>query len=201
MPFPFRPDRADVLVQRPEEKAERRLHPAKHVGPEGRLQRIELQAPLAIQADQQLFLYYEELRKFVQQPVRVDQVDDSGLTLWVEPLAEAILAESRQSYRCPTLVEDIGATLGEESDCEVLDVSETGFAVHARTRHELGSRLPAQVHFEGHEAEGHVVVQSSRPKGSRWRYGLRVVGGELQQLMPRIALDVQRRQLRRRATS
>ena len=197
--FSFRPDRADILVQLPEEKAQRRLHPAKHAGSEGPLQRLELAAPLPIEAGQQLFVYYEELRKFVQQPARVEQVDETGLSLWIEPVAAPIAAESRQSYRCPTLVEDISATLGAEDDCEVLDVSETGFAVHARTRHELGTRLPAAIRFEGLESEGHVVVQSSRPRGSRWRYGLRVVAGELQAAMARISLDVQRRQLRRRA--
>jgi hypothetical protein len=197
--FQFRPDRADVLVQRPEEKAQRQLHPAKYLGPEGRLQRIELQEPLSIVSGQQLFVYYEELRKFMQQPARVEQVDDAGTTLWIETLADPILAESRQSYRCPTLVEDISSSLGDEENCEVLDVSETGFAVHAKTRHELGSRLPATVCFEGVACDGHVVVQSSRPKGSHWRYGLRVVGGDLQAAMARISLDVQRRQLRRRA--
>jgi hypothetical protein len=197
--FSFRPDRADILVQLPEEKAQRRLHPAKHTGSEGRLQRLELSAPLLVEAGQELFVYYEELRRFVQQPVRVDQLDETGLSIWIEPMAAAIPAESRQSYRCPTLVEDISATLGAEADCEVLDVSETGFAVHARTRHELGTRLPAAVRFEGLESEGHVIVQSSRARGSRWRYGLRVVGGELQEAIARISLDVQRRQLRRRS--
>lgn len=197
--FSFRPDRADILVQLPEEKTQRRLHPAKHAGFEGRLQRLELSSPLAIEAGQQLFVYYEEQRTFVQQPARVEQIDDAGLSLWIEPVAAPIAAESRQSYRCPTLVEDISATLGAEADCEVLDVSETGFAVHARTRHELGTRLPAAIRFEGLESEGHIVVQSCRPRGARWRYGVRVVAGELQAAMARISLDVQRRQLRRRA--
>jgi hypothetical protein len=197
--FSFRPDRADILVQLPDEQTQRRLHPAKHAGSEGPLQRLELTTPLSLEAGQQLFVYYEEQRKFVQQPARVDQVDESGLNIWVEPVAAAILAESRQSYRCPTLIEDISATLGAEADCEVLDVSETGFAVHARTRHELGTRLPASIRFEGQESEGHIVIQSSRPEGSRSRYGLRVVGGDLQGAMARISLDVQRRQLRRRS--
>ncbi len=198
--FSFRPDRADILVQLPEEKPQRRLHPAKHGGAEGRLQRLELASALPIEVGHELFVYYEEQRQFVQQPARVEQIDESGLSLWIALLAAPASAESRQSYRCSTLVEDIAATLGAEADCEVLDVSETGFAVHARTRHELDSRLPAAIRFEGLESEGHVIVQSSRPRGSRWRYGLRVVGGELQGVLPRISLDIQRRQLRRRAS-
>ena len=199
MTFSFRPDRADILVQLPEEKAQRRLHAAKHTGSEGRLQRLELSAPLPLEAGQHLVVYYEEQRTFVQQAARVEQVDEACISLWIEPVAAPIADESRQSYRCPTLVEDISATLGAEADCEVLDVSESGLAVHARTRHEVGTRLPAAVRFEGLESEGHVVVQSARPRGTRWRYGLSVVGGDLQAAMARIFLDVQRRQLRRRA--
>jgi len=200
---PFKPDGDEVFLQIPDQgtgtPAKRILHRAKHVGSgEGTLE-LELAEALELEADQHVFLYYEQRRKFMQQPARVILLS-APCSLEVETTADPILAESRQSYRCATLVEDIHIRLGSEPECEVTDVSQTGLAVLANTTYAPGSRIDATLCFEGEEIEGVLVVQSVYvPPGSRTRYGLRVVAGDLVAGLARVAMAIQRNQLRRRA--
>lgn len=195
----FKPDSDEVFVQLPAETDARVLHRARHVGSEGEQPILELEVPLGLATEQDVFLYYEHKRRFMQQPARV-VVAAGESTVIVEATADPIVAESRQSYRCPTLVEDISARLGSEDGCEVLDVSQTGFAVLARTTYAPGSKLDVTLTLEGEAADGVVIVQSVQvPPGGRTRYGLRAIQGVLVDALPRFSMAVQRNQLRRRA--
>jgi len=195
----FKPDNDEIFIQLPAESGERVLHRTRHVGTQGEELALDLEQPLQLALEQPLFLYYERKRKFMQQPARIVAVALEG-SITVEPTADPIVAESRQAYRCPTLVEDIVARLGSEARCEVLDVSETGFAVLAHTTYAPGSMLDVELTLEGEAAEGTAVVQSVNvPASGLTRYGLRVVGGTLLDALPRFTLTVQRNQLRRRS--
>jgi len=146
-----------------------------------------------------VFLYYQLRRKFMQQPACVVSATGAPGVI-VGTTGDPILVEGRQSYRCTTVGEQIHARLGAERDCAVIDVSQTGIAVRAQTTYAPGSKLDASLTFEGEEIEGVVVVQSVRvpPAGELTRYGLRVVDGAMARALPRIAMAVQRNQLRRR---
>ncbi len=201
----FKPDSDEIFVQVPQPDGggqpsrDRILHRARVAGGDGHELILELEQPLPLEVQQNVFVYYEQQRKFMQQPACVLELQ-SETSVRLETTADAILAESRQSYRCGTLVEDIQARLGSEQGCEVLDVSQTGLAVLARTTYAPGSKLDVSLTFEGEPSNGLVVVQSVQvPPGGRTRYGLRVIEGDLVQALPRIAMAVQRNQLRRRA--
>ena len=195
----FKPDGEQVFVQIPDETGKRVLHPVRHQGTEGDRLSLELECPLELSPEQPLFLYYELRRKFMQQPACVVECPSASVVI-VETTADAILAESRESYRCPTLVEDIVARVGAETGCKVLDVSQTGLAVMCNTTYAPGSQLDVSLRFEGETTEGRVVVQSIQvPPGGCTRYGLRVTEGPLLRALPTIAMGVQRNQLRRRS--
>lgn len=195
----FKPDGEHVFIHIPDESGQRVLHPARHVGTEGDRLLIELECGLELQEDQGLFLFYEHRRKFMQHPMRVVECG-AAASIVLEATADPILAESRQSYRCPTVVEDISARLGSESDCKVLDVSQTGLAVLCKTTYAPGSKVDITLTFEGDTVDGTVVVQSIQvPPGGCTRYGVRVVDGPLVRMLPEFAMSIQRNQLRRRS--
>jgi hypothetical protein len=193
------PDGSEVFIQLPQDDGRRVLHPASLVEGEGDRYTLELEEPVAFEPEQGLLLYYEHQRKFMQQLARVIELPaaDRAAMIVVETMADPILAESRECYRCPTVVEDISATLDDEAICKVLDVSQTGFAVYAAPGRAIGSTCAANLSFEGCELRGTAVVQSARESGSRTRYGLRALDGELRRRLTEVAMSVQRNQLRR----
>jgi hypothetical protein len=194
-----KPDGSEVFIQRPQDGGRRILHPASLVASQGDHHTLSLEAPVGLELHQDLFLYYEHKRKFMQQVARVVELptEARAASIVVETTSDPILAESRECYRCPTIVEDIRATLGDERDCRVLDVSQTGFAVYGAPERAPGSACEACLTFEGEPIRGTVIVQSARESGARTRYGLRAQDGELRRRLPEIAMAVQRRQLRR----
>jgi hypothetical protein len=121
----------------------------------------------------------------------------------VEPVGEAISAESRQHYRVSTISADLEARVGEEDGLQVQDLSSTGFAVVASVEYVIGQTIEVAIdHGEDH-CHGTASVQSVRALGgNRIRYGLRAIEedphtGEFLQVLQRISLAVQREQLQR----
>lgn len=157
-----------------------------------------------IAVDQDVLIYFEVKREFMQQPSHIHALEEGeeGLVVTFEPMGDPVSAENRQNYRVSTITADIGARLGSESDCKVVDISSTGFAAVTSKQMEIGETIDTVIHFEGRTCNGIASVQSVREKpGGDFRHGFLSVshkdGGAFQEALNEVSLEVQRSQLRR----
>ena len=154
-------------------------------------------------------MYFSGKTEFGRKVGRVKEILESeeaskeGPLFVIEPIGDAISAESRQTYRVSTISADLEATVGEEENLQVQDLSSTGFAVVASMEYQIGQTIEVSIaHGEDH-CHGIASVQSVRSLGvDRIRYGLRAIEedphtGEFLQVLQRISLAVQREQLKR----
>jgi hypothetical protein len=199
-----------IFLSFPNESHQRILHPAtiKEAGKTGYSAELE-EAHLALEAGQNLFVYYELKRKFVKQAARIDAVmqTDPTLVIGFQTTGEPVSAESREWFRVSTVMADLTATVGSEANCRLLDVSTAGFAVEATKRYEVGQVVPVTLRYQGGQFSGSARVQSIRelPRG-RIRYGLhgldeKAGGGDLKKGQQTISAAIEREQLRRLARS
>ncbi len=155
-------------------------------------------------------VFYEIDSHFMQQPVRVLSVvekkihdGENRIRLALETTGDPISAENREYYRVSCYAADVEVQLGDDPEmCEVVDVSETGFAIFADAEYTVGQTLQATLYHNGIPVHGTAVVQSHRPFGKKNRYGLRALDDErpkttLKKGLNRIYLAVQREQLAR----
>jgi len=219
-------DSCDLFVQLPNETASRVLHGATTVRRDNDTWLIRVDDDtLPFEPGQSLFVYFERQREFMQQPATVVAIEvepapeatdaepgatserqahsDSGVTLQLQTHGQAVSAESRQCYRASTAVSKRTATLDDESDCLLLDVSMTGFAVRSRTARQVGDIVKTVLHENGRTWSGHACIQSVREIiPGQWRYGLhcadsKATEGDLHKGLQSINLAVQREQLKR----
>ena len=128
----------------------------------------------------------------------------AGLAAALALVGQPCSAESRQCYRVSTAVSDHRAELAGE-DCKLLDVSATGYAVLSKKVHKVGQVLDGAVMLRRETFRGRVCVQSVKDLGSgRFRYGLycadeRTRIGGLKEGLPKLTMDLQLEQLRRRS--
>ena len=99
---------------------------------------------------------------------------------------------------------DLSAKVDETTDCPVLDVSSTGFAVTMKTVYEIGAIVSVVFDFEGEQLPGTASVQSIRPlRQGQIRYGMNckpdAAGDCLKESLHRICMAIQRERLRRLA--
>jgi len=171
--------------------------------------------PFAFEADQEVLMYFNGKREFMQQVGRVKEIsepdtestDEEGAnnatTFTIEPIGDAISAESRQNYRVSTISADLEAQVGDEEGVKVQDLSSTGFAVLASEEYQLGQTIEVSIAHDEEQCHGVAAVQSIRDfGGGRIRYGMRAIEedphtGEFLQVLQRISLAVQREQLQR----
>ncbi len=196
-----------IYIQLPDVTPHRVLHPCTVKEEEGTRWTVETSEVLSsLEVDATLLVYYDERQTFVQQAARVRAIEpaDEGLVIELERLGEAVNAEQRQVYRVSCLTVPIVATMNNETDCEVVDISATGFGVHCASRFHTGSAVTAQLHWEGETFRGPVIVVSVRQiSDGQHRYGVRCVdsgdglGTTLRKSLTRISLAVQREQMRR----
>ncbi len=169
---------------------------------------VELEeSDLAVEAGQDVFVYYELDRKFVKQAARIEAAMKNALALTIgfQITGDIVSAECREWFRVSTALNDLTADFGPESNCRLLDVSSVGFAVEATECYEIGNTLPATLYFQGKHFTGKVRVQSVHElHGGRFRYGLhsfadKSSGGDLCKGQQQISAAVEREQLRRLA--
>ena len=199
-----------IFLNLPHDSQRRILHPAtvKEANKRGYTAELE-ESDVALQAGQDLFVYYELKRKFVKQPARINAVMQTApmLVVGFQVTGEPMSAESREWFRVSTVMARLKATVGAESECPLLDVSSAGFAVETATRHEVGQIVPVTLHYQGDQFSGEARIQNIREmdKG-RFRYGLHAIedkacGGDLRKGQQHISAAIEREQLRRLARS
>lgn len=166
--------------------------------------------PFAFEVDQEVLMYFNIKREFMQQLGRViaivapeEEGAADGPIFELEPIGDPISAENRQYYRVSTISADLSARIGDEEGLEVQDLSATGFAVIAADEYQLGQTLEVGISHESGQCHGIASVQSIREFApGRVRYGMRAIEedphtGEFLQVLQRISLAVQREQLQR----
>jgi hypothetical protein len=199
-----------VFLQFPNESPKRILHPAtiKEAGGSSCTAEME-ETNVAIEAGQKLFVYYNDKRRFVKVAARIDAVMQTAprLVVGFQTIGEPVGAESREWFRVSTLMANLNATVGRETECPLLDVSNVGFSIEATQRYQAGDVVPVTLRYEGQQFCGDGIVQSVRDLGEgRFRYGFRSVdekgaGGGLQKGQQFISAAIEREQLRRLSRS
>jgi hypothetical protein len=182
------------------------LHPGRimEAGKRGYTAELE-ESDLLLAAGQEVFVYFYLKHKFVKQAACVTAVmpNDATIIVGFETAGETMSAEGRETFRVSTVMADLTATVGTETECRLLDVSTTGFAVEATQRYDVGQVVSVTLRYEGRQFSGRARVQSVREQDlGRIRYGLHAVddrasGGELRTGQQHIAAAIERKQLRR----
>ncbi len=165
--------------------------------------------PFAFEVDQEVLMYFSGKTEFMQQVGRIKEIipaaeeSDEGPIFVIEPVGDAISAESRQHYRVSAISADMKASVGDEENLQVQDISSTGFAVVASRQFELGQTVEVGISHGEDMCHGTASVQSVRNLGpGRIRYGMRAIEedphtSEFLQVLQRISLAIQREQLQR----
>lgn len=125
-------------------------------------------------------LHFEEKQKFLQQSVRsVRKESEDPLVVVAELRGTAVSADQRQCFRVSCLGENIKATIGDESGCEVVDISATGFAFYGQREYEIGRRMRVTLVYNRMEFSGFATVQSVRRMNPKLlRFGMHCSGGD-----------------------
>ena len=164
-------------------------------------------AGLTYEVGQELLIYFERRRQFVQQPAKVEALLDSeaGHFVVLKTTGEAVSAESRQCYRVSTILSELTVTFDGVEGCSLRDVCVTGFAVVSPKQYKTGQILNVELVFEGKRYTGQGSIQSmtQMPDGQT-RYGVNCVKSTASpQSLPKgvqqVSMSVQRRQLSRLA--
>jgi hypothetical protein len=196
-----------IFVEIPGEADPRLLHAAKVTGAEGQVCTAELvEGRPPFQAGLDVFIYFEVQHRFMQQAARIEAIlqTEPRVVIGFETAGEAVSAEARQCYRVSTVMADLTVTVADET-CALLDVSATGFAVLATTRHRPGKMVKVTLHYRGEHYSGSARIQSVREMpGGRIRYGINAADdkkarGSLLKAQRQITMDIQRTHLRRLA--
>ena len=197
------------FIETSTQSTSRILHPAKILGnKDGRyIAEIET-ASLSFEEGMEFQVYFMPNQEFMKQAARIESVPEVEPTPTIEfiTVGEPVSAENRQHFRVSTVMSDLTATLGKQTDCKLLNVSTVGFCVLATAHYDVGSTVTASVTFEGKTYSGRGCVQSIRPMGKgQIRYGVHCVDingseGLLEMGLRKLTTTIQRNQLRRLAT-
>ncbi len=198
-----------VFLRFPNESKNRILHPTTvtETGGSDNLTVLPDNPELTLEVGQELLIYFEQRRQFMQQPAQVEALleGETGPVATLKTVGEAVSAESRQCYRVSTVLSDLTATFDGVEGCSLRDVSVTGFAVISANRYKNGQVLDAELRFEGKRYTGKASVQSvtQLPEGLV-RYGVNCVKASasptsLIKGVQQISMSVQRQQLNRLA--
>ncbi len=205
----------EFFLQISGESDRRILHPAKVVGVSDGLYTAEFEeTDIEVEAEQEILVFYNQKRDFVKQAARVTDApqEESALqeespetpgTFTFETLGDVVSAENRECYRVSTVMSELTAIFGEERDCAILDISNTGFAVSSNKLHEVASIVEVILNHDGVEYTGTVCIQSVRElHRGKIRYGVSCIAdksipNDLLEGVRRMSITTQRDQLRR----
>ena len=200
-----------IFVQLPNESERRVLHPGTVIDASNGTYTIEFEEENSfIEAGQEVHYYYEIKNKFVQHTAHIDMVSQTNpkCVVCIKLIGDSIPSDSRQCYRVSMVMANFTAKIGPEDNCQLLDVSATGFSVFAKQRYNLGETIDATLRYENDTFTGraHVMSINETSKPGRFRYGLHCVDDkksnrELLRGLQLISVSVQRQQLRRIAKS
>lgn len=195
------------FLQIPHKSKKRVLHRAKLVSVKGNLYTAELEeGGPGLECEMDFFIYFETDRQFMRQAARIGSVIGTNPRTLVEfeTIGDPFSAENRQTLRISSVGADLKATFGAEENCEVVDISPTGFAVYGTEKHDINSRVEATLYFESKAFKGTVSIMAAVKRKGRIRYGVHCIdapktGSSLKKGLGRITMAIQRQQLARLA--
>ncbi len=200
------------FMQLPGNSKQRVLHPVRVIGLVDETYTVEAQEDdLLVKPNMDVVLYFEQNREFMQQPGRIEAVDDaaggggSQSLISLKVTGTPVSAESRQDYRVSSVITGYRADVNAEKACQVLDVSRTGLSVVCTAGYTIGSLVDVSIVEDGNTHSGSACVQSVRDLGKgQTRYGLYCVDdrksqGTLAEGLQQASMRLQRDQLRRLA--
>jgi hypothetical protein len=194
-----------IFFKIPDESTEIALHRAKILTVKENLYTAELEEEgLALEDGMDYFIYFELDRQFMRQAARLGSVigTEPRIVVEFETIGDLESAENRQALRISSVGANLTSTFGSEKNCQVVDISPTGFAVYATKNYEIDSSVDATLHFEGEDFPGMVCIKAAIPRKSEIRYGVFCLddqksGGSLQNGLGKITMAIQRKQLAR----
>jgi len=195
-----------MFMQIPDNSGQRILYPATVVEVVDGIITAEFDTPIvAIEAEQEVFVYHDMYQEFMKQSAVVDEhiETETQSVIRFHTTSEPVSAENRQCYRVSTIIADLVARLGPEEACPLLDVSATGFALFAKHKYNIGNHVEVTLYYEDEEYSGLGCVQSVRTLSKeRFRYGFLAVDdkhsqGNLLKGLKVINASAQREQLQR----
>jgi hypothetical protein len=205
--FMLRPGR-ECFLHVSQQTDKRELHPANVLERTGENYTAMFeQDDVTVATEQTVVVFYEHSREFKQQQGVITQLvtTEPPLTVRFELLGKPVSAEQRQWYRVSTVMTGLSISLGDESNCPLVDVSLTGLAVFATREYHPGQIVPVEIDFDGRQYTGSVSVRSVRTlRQGRVRYGMfglddPKLAGNLPAGLKQISMVVQREQLQRLA--
>jgi len=132
---------------------------------------------LGVSVDDVIPLHYKIHGRFMSRDHHVVRIteDEAGMRLKLQPIGDEPEAKDlRGSERIPTNQETMIARLGDESDCPVLDISESGIAVMGGRGYARGDVVEFDMWVDGGQHFGLVTVCSAiEVRSGRFRYGLK----------------------------
>jgi hypothetical protein len=187
----------------PSSGKEKTLYPAKITGREAGTILAKFDEPLGLSPGLEIVIFFHtDAGKFVQQGAQIVASPETAQSsdFAFKTTSEPISAERRQIYRVSTALCHITATIGQEKNCQVVDVSSEGCAVVTGQELAIGSTV--KITFGGQapavcaDARVQTVKQLSP---TRFRYGLYVPDKKspARKALAAVAMEVQREQLKR----
>jgi hypothetical protein len=160
---------------------------------------------LAVETGEEKVVYYNKAREFVQQSVRIEAQSSGGppFVLSVKPIGDAVSVGTREEDRVSTSGAGLTATLEDEDDCLIQDVSLSGLAVVSNRKYHIGRCLEVAIPYADEEYVGQMEVQCAHLLDEgKTRYGLLGVfdteaGRNLQNGLTRMTLEIQQQHLKR----
>lgn len=164
-------------------------------------------------------VHFEECHTFLRQMAEIEDVIDrefadfptdcsehsSGCSVGrrivvFRGFGERKLAENRDCYRVQTKQLNLFLEFGSVSDCEIVDMSQTGFGIVSPEVFSVGDLAKATLPGPDGLTTGIARIQSVRSQSvARFRYGVIAIGSELRDACSWLTMQFQRRRLRRLA--
>lgn len=129
-----------------------------------------------------------------------DSVDRAVVVL--EAQGVPAQADHRACYRVRAASSAIQVHFGDRDDCDLMDISQTGFALLSDQQHAQGAVVNACLPVaDDRTVCGAVRIQSVRPlRSGRYRYGVTCLEPAFQKACVELTMDLQRERLRQLAS-
>src|SRR5262245_54896469 len=131
--------------------------------------------PLDVRAGQELLLYFDDVRMFVQQPARVRSLRalSRGMLVQLDLTGQRVSAERRAVARVSAAGCNLLASIDGGEVCEVLEISSLGLTLAGAAEVHDGDEAGAILHHGSDDLSGSVAVRSVRDIGAgKRRFGV-----------------------------
>lgn len=166
---------------------------------------VEFGEPVTLVAGADMIAMGETNGRLFQQGIRVKEFNADGpkITAAFRRMGEIVSAEQRQMFRVSVATAGMEARIGNEKNCQVVDLSPEGFGAILDSELKVGSLVQVSIDYEGKTlftASARVQTCKLRPDKT-FRHGFLVPDAKspARKAMQQLSSLLQRQQLRRLA--